>query len=223
MRSAPHFQTTLRGSFAGLCVLVLLILNRCAPKPVDNHLFTKLSAGQTRIDFNNELREDENFNIIEYLYFYNGGGVAIGDINNDGWVDIYFSSNQGSNKLYLNKGDWTFEDITDKVGATGLGNWKTGVTMADVNGDGLLDIYLSVVGNYKKFAGTNQLLINNGDLTFTDHAKELGLDFEGLSTQAAFFDFDLDGDLDCYLLNHSVHSTRSYGSAKERVLMDTLA
>src|SRR6478736_3317784 len=156
MRSAPHFHATFRGSFAALfVVLALLILNQCAPKSADNHLFTKLSSGQTKIDFSNELKEDENFNIIEYLYFYNGGGVAIGDINKDGWVDIYFSSNQGSNKLYLNKGDWTFEDITDKAGAAGLGNWKTGVTMADVNGDGLLDIYLSVVGNYKKFEGTN--------------------------------------------------------------------
>lgn len=185
-------------------------------------LFSLIPSSSSSIDFVNKLVEDEDFNIIEYLYFYNGGGVAIGDINNDGLADVYFSSNQGSNKLYLNKGDFTFEDITSKAGVAGSGNWKTGITLADVNADGLLDIYLCGVGNYKGFDGFNQLFINNGDLTFTERAKEFGLNFQGFSTHSAFFDYDLDGDLDMYLLNHSVHSQRSYGKISMRNQPDSL-
>ena len=139
--------------------------------------------------------DSDDFNIIEYLYFYNGGGVALGDINNDGLYDIYFSANQQLNKLYLNKGDFHFEDITSRSGVEGAGNWKTGVTMADVNGDGFLDLFVCGVGKYKKFNGRNQLFINNGDLTFTDRTDEYGLTFQGFSTQASFFDYDNDGDL----------------------------
>ncbi|HTH58084.1 MAG TPA: VCBS repeat-containing protein [Cyclobacteriaceae bacterium] len=182
-----------------------------------------MSPSETGIDFTNTLKEDTTFNIIEYLYFYNGGGVAVGDINNDGLVDVYFSSNQNPNRLYLNKGKFQFEDITDKAKCAGVGNWKTGVTLADVNGDGWLDIYICGVGNYKNFNSKNQLLINNHDLTFTDRTKEYGLDFVGLSTQAVFFDYDLDGDLDCYLLNHSVHSTRSLGDVSQRFKRDVLS
>ncbi|MFM8850346.1 MAG: CRTAC1 family protein, partial [Cytophagales bacterium] len=160
---------------------------------------------------------------IEYLYFYNGGGVACGDINNDGLVDIYFSSNQQSNKLYLNKGNFKFQDITEKSGTQGIGNWKTGVTMADVNGDGYLDIFVCGVGNYKGFTSRNQLLVNNKDLTFSDKTEEYGLAFKGFSTQTVFFDFDLDGDLDCYLLNHSVHSASSYVAVSNRVKTDSLS
>lgn len=169
------------------------------------------------------LREDKNFNIIEYLYFYNGGGVATGDINNDGLPDLYFTSNQHSNKLYLNKGGLTFEDITEQSGAAGVGNWKTGVNMADVNGDGWLDIFVCGVGNYKQFNGRNQLLINNRDLTFTDQTEAAGLAFQGFSTHSAFFDYDLDGDLDMYLLNHAVHTQRSYGKASMRYEHDSLS
>ncbi len=189
----------------------------------EGKLFTLLRPGETGIHFSNDLKEDTVFNIIEYLYFYNGGGVAVGDINNDGLVDVYFSSNQNSNKLYLNKGNFQFEDITERSNCKGIGNWKTGVTMADVNGDGFLDIYVCGVGNYKKFNSRNQLLINNGDLTFTDKTEEYGLDFTGLSTQAVFFDSDRDGDLDCYLLNHSVHSTRSLGDVSQRFRNDSIA
>ena len=205
-----------------LPVVLLLMANACREMPQDK-LFSLLQAHETGINFSNELKEDSVFNIIEYLYFYNGGGVAAGDINNDGLIDLYFSSNQNPNKLYLNKGNWKFEDITEKSNTQGFGNWKTGVTMADVNGDGLLDIYSCGVGNYKKFNSKNQLFINNGDLTFTEKSEEYGLAFAGLSTQAAFFDFDLDGDLDCYLLNHSVHNTRSLGTSKERQKVDSLA
>jgi len=186
-------------------------------------LFSLVPSAHSSITFANTLTEDEDFNIIEYLYYYNGGGVAIGDINQDGLPDIYFSGNQGSNKLYLNKGDFKFEDITLKAGVEGQGNWKTGVTMADVNADGLLDIYLCGVGRYKQFDGINQLFINNGDLTFTERSEEMGLAFQGFSTQSAFFDYDLDGDLDMYLLNHSVHSQRSYGNISTRYLTDSLS
>lgn len=161
--------------------------------------------------------------MVEYLYFNNGGGVAAGDINNDGLIDLYFTSNQGPNKLYLNKGNFKFEDITDSAGVAGTGDWKTGVTMADVNGDGLLDIYVCQVGKYKSFHGKNQLFINQGNLKFKDEAHEYGLDFQGFSTQAAFFDYDMDGDLDMYLLNHSVHTSRSYGNASLRLDHDSLA
>ncbi len=186
-------------------------------------LFTMLDANQTGISFSNMLQESEEMNILEYLYFYNGGGVATGDINNDGLVDIYFTANQKENKLYLNKGNFKFEDITVKANAQGEGSWKTGVTMADVNADGYLDIYICQVGNYKTFKGKNQLLINNGDLTFTDKASEYGLDFQGFSTQSLFFDYDRDGDLDMYLLNHAVHTENSYGKASLRLGKDSLA
>ncbi len=186
-------------------------------------MFQAVPSSHSNIDFENRLRNTDDFNIIEYLYFFNGGGVATGDINNDGLVDVYFSSNQQSNKLYLNKGDFKFEDITAKAGVGGEGNWKTGVVMADVNGDGLLDIFVCGVGNYKKFDGHNQLLINNGDQTFVNKAKEYGLDFQGFSTQVSFFDYDLDGDLDMYLLNHSVHTVGSYGDVTLRYQSDPLA
>lgn len=201
------------------CILLLL---SCQDKKLTT-LFNELPASETNIFFNNVLNQTDEFNIVEYLYFYNGGGVATGDINNDGLTDIYFAANQLSNKLYLNKGNFVFEDITEKSGLSGVGNWKTGVTMADVNGDGFLDIFICGVGNYKTFNGRNQLFINNGNLTFTDKTEAFGLSFQGFSTQAAFFDYDNDGDLDLYLLNHSVHTARSYGHARLRLQSDRLA
>ena len=179
-------------------------------------LFYRFSPNESSIYFKNQLVENEKFNLIEYLYFYNGGGVATGDVNNDGLLDVYFVSNQGENKLYLNKGNFKFEDISKSAGVESLGEWKTGVSMVDVNGDGYLDIYQNRLGGYKNIRGKNELFINNGDLTFTESAKEYGLDFEGFSTHSAFFDYDSDGDLDVYLLNHSVHTERSYGSSKLR-------
>ena len=156
-----------------------------------------MPSSETGISFSNRLTENEEFNIIEYLYFNNGAGVAAGDINNDDLIDLYFVSNQESNKLYLNKGNLTFEDITESAGVAGQGNWKTGVSMADVNGDGFLDIYVCQVGNYKSFNGRNQLFINNGNLTFKEESHEYGIDFQGFSTQAAFFDLILTGILIC--------------------------
>jgi hypothetical protein len=189
----------------------------------DVQLFEKLPASKTHIDFTNQIKETPEFNILDYLYFYNGGGVASGDINNDGLVDLFFTSNQGKNKLYLNKGTMEFEDISVKAGVEGFSDWKTGVTMADVNGDGLLDIYVCAVSNFKGMEGSNELYINNGDNTFTEKANEYGLDFTGFATQAAFFDYDKDGDLDCYLLNHAVHNTRSYDRVNTRMLKDNEA
>lgn len=185
--------------------------------------FEEIPPLDSGLTFSNDLTENENFNLIDYLYFYNGGGVAVGDINNDGLDDIYFSANQKPNQLFLNKGDFQFEDITDQAGVAALGDWKTGVTMVDINADGLLDIYVCQLGDYKGIEGKNQFYINNGDLTFTDRAEELGLDFKGFSTHAAFFDYDNDHDLDVYLLNHSVHTSRSYGNSKLRNEFDSLA
>lgn len=135
--------------------------------------------------------------ILDYLYFYNGGGVAVGDLNNDGLNDLYFVSNQGPNKLYLNKGKFAFTDITTQSGTTGRADWQTGVTMADVNGDGRLDIYVCAVNQFKGLKGVNELYINNGPgkdgiPTFTERAADYGLAFAGFSTQAAFFDYDHD-------------------------------
>lgn len=188
-----------------------------------NRLFSEIISSHSGIEFINQLNENDEFNIIEYLYFYNGGGVALGDINNDGLPDIYFSSNQHANTLYLNKGNFQFEDITETAGVSGLGNWKTGVTMADVNGDGLLDLFSCGVGGYKGFTGRNQLLINQGNLTFLDQTEQYGLSFQGFSTQASFFDYDNDGDLDMYLVNHAVHSVRSYGDVSLRLQSDPKA
>ena len=161
------------------------------------------------------LPEDTSFNILNYLYYYNGGGVAVGDINNDGLPDLYFTANLGSNRLYLNKGNYRFEDITARAGVSDSVGWKSGVTMADVNGDGWVDIYVSGV-SYLGVRGRNVLYINNHDGTFTDRTTQYGLDFEGYSTQALFFDYDGDGDLDMYLLNHSVHTEHGSGSAASR-------
>src|ERR1035437_5619721 len=205
-------------------IFLIFLVFSCKPDgKKGEQLFTLLPPSSTHVNFKNQLTETEQSNIIEYLYFNNGAGVAAGDINNDGLVDLYFTSNQNSNKLYLNKGNFKFEDITETAGVAGTGDWKTGVTMADVNGDGLLDIYVCQVGNYKNFHGKNQLFINQGNLTFKEEAHEYGLDFQGFSTQAAFFDYDMDGDLDMYLQNHSVHTSRSYGNDSLRFDHDSLS
>ncbi|MEQ8474165.1 MAG: VCBS repeat-containing protein [Marinoscillum sp.] len=195
----------------------------CEQQVPEPTMFELVDSKKTGITFVNELVYSDSFNIIDYLYYYNGGGLAVGDINNDGLEDIYFSSNNGENKLYLNKGSFQFQDITESAGLRSPGAWKTGVTMADVNGDNLLDIYLCRIGDYKGVTGHNELYINNGDNTFTESSAKFGLDFQGFSTQAAFFDYDIDGDLDMYLLNHSIHTVRSYGQSKLRFDKDSLA
>ena len=183
----------------------------------------RLDAKQTGVDFTNTLEEGNELNIIEYLYYYNGGGVAIGDINNDGLEDLFFTSNQGSDKLYLNKGDLIFEDITQMAGIYMDDSWSSGVVMDDINNDGLLDIFVCKVGVLEGVEAHNLCYLNNGDGTFKESAKALGLDFSGYSTQACFLDYDKDGDLDMYLLNHSVHSVRSYGKVDKRKEKDPIA
>ncbi len=179
-------------------------------------LFTLLSPEETGIDFINEVVNQKNFNIFKYRNFYNGGGVAIGDINNDGLADIYMTANMGANKLYLNKGNFKFEDISESAGIIGNKPWSTGVTMVDINQDGLLDIYVSNAGNMKGNNHDNDLYINNGDLTFTEKASAYNLAKTGFSTHATFFDYDKDGDLDVYILNNSNIPVSSLGYAEQR-------
>lgn len=183
----------------------------------EGDLFTNPSSEKTGIAFENTLSETDELNILDYLYYYNGGGVSLGDINNDSLVDIYFSGNTVKNKLYLNKGGLQFEDITEIAGVEGNSSWNTGAVMGDVNGDGLLDIYVCAVVGINGFHGYNELFINNGDNTFTERASEFGLDFDSYSSSAAFLDYDLDGDLDIYLLNHAVHTQESFDKADLRL------
>jgi hypothetical protein len=190
--------------------MIALGLAACRREPKPAPMFEMLSSRTTGVAFENRLPESPDFNILNYLYYYNGGGVAAGDVDGDGLPDLYFSSNLGSNRLYRNKGNYRFEDITDRAGVAGPPGWKTGVTMADVNGDGRVDIYVSAV-NYLTMKGHNVLYVNNGNGTFTDRTKEYGLEYAGYSTQAVFFDYDCDGDLDMYLLNHSTHTERRIG------------
>ncbi|GAB3708791.1 VCBS repeat-containing protein [Spirosoma flavus] len=201
-----------------LLTIVGLALSGCNPFNAEKQLFQTLDSTQTGVGFVNKLVPTDKLNILDYLYFYNGAGVSSGDINNDGLIDLYFVSNQGKNKLYLNKGNFKFEDVTTKAGVEGFSDWQTGSTMVDINGDGFLDIYVCAVGNFRGLEGSNELYINNGDGTFTEKAADYGLDFTGFSTQAAFFDYDHDGDLDCYLLNHAVHTSRSYDRVNARSL-----
>ncbi|MEM9857826.1 MAG: CRTAC1 family protein [Bacteroidota bacterium] len=168
-------------------------------------LFEQLSVQQTQVDFSNNLKETLRNNILSYEYFYNGGGVAVGDINNDGLPDLFFTGNQVQDRLYLNRGNLEFEDITESAGLNErLDTWSTGVTMVDINNDGFLDIYVSKSGKLRPTSRENKLYINQGDLTFIEEAKEYGLNDRGFSTQALFFDYDLDNDLDMFLINHNV-------------------
>lgn len=188
-----------------LVAAVIILSASC--KYAGNKMFTEISSSQSSIHFKNEIRETEEYNILTYEYLYNGGGVAVGDINNDGLPDIMFTGNMTPNKLYLNLGDFKFKDITDIAGVAGRDKWKTGVVMADVNGDGLLDIYVCYSGPGTDVARTNELYINNGFKngipTFFECAKQYGLDAPGTyTTTVAFFDMDNDGDLDMFMVNH---------------------
>ncbi|HMQ48745.1 MAG TPA: VCBS repeat-containing protein [Saprospiraceae bacterium] len=175
------------------------------------------------IDFSNDLTYTQDFNVYKYRNFYNGGGVAIGDVNNDGLADVYMSSNQGPNRLFLNKGNWTFEDITEKAGVAGQRAWSTGVTMVDINADGLLDIYVCNSGDVAGDNKENELFINQGDLRFIEQAAAYNLNDKGFSTHASFFDYDKDGDLDAYILNNSFQAIGSFNLRKnERPKRDEL-
>lgn len=194
-------------------IVVLIMIASCKS---DHRLFKKLDKKDSGINFENQITETDDFNILDYLYFYNGGGVAIGDINNDGLPDIYLSGNQKSNKLYLNKGGLKFEDITEQAGVAGKSDWNTGAVMGDVNGDGLLDIYVCALVGLRGLNGHNELFINNGDNTFSEKSANYNLDYDTYSSTASFLDYDLDGDLDIFLLNHAVHTQESFGHAKLR-------
>ena len=198
---------------------VFLFLAACK-EPVANldssTLFTSIPPKYSGIDFANNVKYTEELNCYTFRNFYNGGGVGLGDFNNDGLLDIFFCGNMVSNRLYLNKGDFKFEDITDKAGVGSKGVWSSGVSIADVNGDGWLDIYVCKSGPPGGEKRYNELFINNKDLTFSEKSKEYGLHDEGLSVHAAFFDYDLDGDLDLYLLNNSLRSVGGYDLIKDQ-------
>jgi len=189
----------------------------------DNKLFELLGNDRTNIDFNNKLTYDNQFNIFTYRNFYTGGGVAVGDIDNDGLPDIFFTGNQVANRLYLNKGNFQFEDITEKAGIQKKGKWSTGVCMADVNGDGLLDIYVCYSGIAPGDPRHNELYINHGNLKFTEEAEAYGIADGGYSTHAAFFDYDHDGDLDLFLLRNASKPIGTFNlQHNERNIRDSL-
>jgi hypothetical protein len=198
--------------------LVIFLLLSCSVSQKDREpkLFELVPAEQTNIQFENRLAYDRDFNIYTYRNFYNGGGVGIGDINNDGLPDIYLTANMESNKLYLNQGNFQFEDITEKAGVRRKAAWSTGVSMVDINADGWLDIYLCNSGDVKGDHKKNEFFISNGDGTFREMAEAMGLADEGYSTHAAFFDYDKDGDLDVYLLNNSFEPIGNFNLTKNQ-------
>jgi len=198
-----------------LSLLALMLLSCNQNK--QNSLFSLVD--NSNVNFENRIAETKNLNVFNYRNFYNGGGVAAGDLNNDGLPDLFFTANQGANKLYINKGSFQFEDISVKAGFTDKKQWSTGVVFADINADGWLDIYVCNAGNmFDTALRKNQLFINNHNLTFTESAKQYGLDNNGYSTQASFFDYDLDGDLDCVIVNNSPIPVNTLNYANRRDL-----
>ncbi|MFM7328634.1 MAG: VCBS repeat-containing protein, partial [Bacteroidota bacterium] len=208
---------TFRGLSGWAAILLASWLSASCGKQnstTEDTLFTLLDEDETGVEFTNNLTFDQQFNIYTYRNYYNGGGVAIGDVNNDGLPDIYFNSNQSTNRLFLNKGNFKFEDITEKAGVGGTHAWSTGAAMADVNGDGWLDIYVCNSGDVAGDLKANELFINNGDLTFTDKAAAYRVDDQGFTTHSVFFDYDRDGDLDLYILNNSYQAIGSFNLRK---------
>jgi hypothetical protein len=208
----------IRNRYAAGFILLITVINfiSCTSGETKGNasIFKVLESETTGIDFSNDLTYDANFNLLQYIYFYNGSGVGSGDFNNDGKIDLYFGSNQKQNRLYLNEGGMHFKDVTREAGIPDDKGWTTGVSVADVNADGLLDIYVCRVGFLAPVHSKNQLLIctgidKNGIPQYKDEARQYGLEFVGLSTQSAFFDYDLDGDLDMFLLNHSANGFNS--------------
>jgi hypothetical protein len=202
-----------------------LMLAGCHNPSIDvkNAAFQVLDDHRTGLDFSNTLHPTAGFNLFNYMYYYNGGGVGAGDFNNDGRIDLFFAANQGENKLYLNDGNLKFTDVTKKANIPNDSAWSTGISVVDINNDGLLDLYVCRVGHLNGLPNAhNQLLVcqgisKEGIPTYKDEAKEYGLDFSGFSTQAAFFDYDGDGDLDMYLLNHTLHQNGTYGPRQEKL------
>ncbi len=208
-----------------LTSMTVIVLFSSCEKRTDPLFVLKSDTG---IDFNNQLYPNTELNILTYLYYYNGGGVAAGDFNNDGLIDIYFTGNQVSDKLYLNQGEFSFKDITSEALIKNDSGWTTGVSTVDINNDGLLDIYICKVGEFNSIKGQNLLFVNqgldkNGIPSFKDEAESYNLAIKSFATQASFFDYDLDGDLDMFLLNHSVYPNRNYGKGNSRNQIDSLA
>ncbi len=204
-------------------LFIIFLFNSCNDK---KKLF--VLKNNTGIQFNNKLSPTPSLNILSYLYYYNGAGIAAGDFNNDGLIDLYFTGNQVHDKLYLNKGNLQFEDISLKAGINNSEEWTNGVTLVDINHDNLLDIYICKVGDFKNIKGKNLLYINqglssDGNPTFKENAKAYNLDILSFATQSSFFDFDLDGDLDMFLMNHSVYPNRTYGKGSQRNEIDSFS
>ncbi len=206
--------------YISFSVIALLFIScKSSDKGKEETLFTVLESDRTGLEFRNDLKATPAFNMFKYMYFYNGAGLGAGDFNKDGLIDLFFASNQGENKLYLNSGDLRFTDQTKAAKIPQDGGWSTGVSIVDINNDGLLDIYVCRVGNYEQLQSHNQLLVCQGldkDSVpyYIDKAAEYGLNFSGFSTQAAFFDYDLDGDLDMYLMNHSLRYNATFNERK---------
>jgi hypothetical protein len=213
--------TTLRypHKLVRLCLLLIICwagFSCSKEKDLRDYQFDLLTSEKTGIDFSNTLKPTKDFNIFYYMYFYNGGGVGAGDLNNDGLVDLCFTANQEQNRIYLNKSGLKFEDITEKANFKGGKGWSNGVSIVDINQDGMLDIYISQVGNFEPMKGHNLLFVcqeitKEGIPVYAEKSKEYGLDLVVFGTQALFFDFDLDGDLDMFQLNHSVHQNGTFG------------
>jgi enediyne biosynthesis protein E4 len=209
------------GSMLFACLLGSSLFLSCSHTRQEQTLFTLLDSDSTGIRFENNVQDGRLDNSFLFRNFYNGGGVAIGDINNDGLPDIFFTSNMGSNKLYLNKGNFKFEDITDKAGIRQDSMWSTGVVMVDINGDGWLDIYVCNSGHMSDGNRRNKLYINNHDGTFTEEAHKYGLDISAYTTQVTFFDYDGDGDLDCFMIDNSPIPVNTLNNANRRDLPDS--
>ena len=204
-------------------LLCLAVAGGCSPADEARPLFTLLPAEFTGVDFVNHVVEEEGFNVLEYEYFYNGAGVAAGDLTNDGLPELFFAANMGPDRLYLNLGGFAFEEVSQKAGLVQENSWKTGVTMVDINDDGWLDIYLCRSGNVAAHRRRNLLYVNNGNLTFTEQAAEYGLDLATYSNHAAFFDYDRDGDLDAFVLNHAIRRYSRFVVEYMRSQRDSLA
>ncbi len=225
-RESRFFYEAVKPSFLVILLpLLISVLSSChrstATEPPICEVLDHSPSDGAGVSVNN-LKPTPEFNVLKYMYYYNGGGVGAGDFNNDGKIDLFFAANQGQNKLYLNAGNLQFKDVTADAKIPDDGGWSTGVSVVDINNDGLLDIYVCRVGNHETLHSHNLLLVcqgidKNGVPSYKDESKEYGLDFSGFSTQAVFFDYDMDGDLDMYLLNHSIHQNRTFGRRAEKL------